>query len=127
MKPPILSAQTKEQILHWFAAGNTGISSKCIAKTMLGIEVSGFDRWTPSDPSDFCRCLKLLRDVPELGAYLTEMMTPVSPAWARILDHWDEIKECFMSEVPGWMEDKDLSKRASRTFDLMHKCAEATP
>lgn len=127
MRLPILSAKTKDQLLHWFATGNTGVSSKCIAKAMLGIEMPGFDKWTPRDPSDFCRCLKLLRDVPEIGAYLTEVMTPISPEWAKILDHWDEIEECFMEEVPGWMEGKDSNKRASKTFSLMCRCAEAQP
>ena len=123
----ILSAETKEQILHWFANGNVGISSKCIAKTALGMKLTGIDRWTPSDPSDFCRCLKLLRDAPELRAYLIDMMPPVSPAWDRLMDHWDEIEECFMSEVPGWMDGKDAHVSATRTYNLMRECAKIQP
>lgn len=127
MNPPNLSPETKEQILRWFATGRVGISSKCIASTMLGIKLDGCENWTPSDPSDFCRCLKLLRDVPEIRAYLTEQMAPVSLAWSRLLDHWDEIEECFMSEVPGWMDGKDEHKSAPRTYKLMQERAGRTP
>ena len=126
MSAPAISNDTRNQILHWFATGNVGISSKCIASTMLGIEVAGFDAWTPSDPSDFCRCLKLIRCAPEIRQHLG-VMRSVSSAWNTLVDHWDEIEACFMAEVPCWLDGKDSAKRATRTYDLMELRARRKP
>jgi hypothetical protein len=126
MEKPELSQETKDQILRWFVTGNVGISSKCIASTMLGMELRGIDRWTPSDPSDFNRCLKLLRAAPEIRDHM-DLMRPVSKDWSTLVDCWAEIEACFMAEVPGWLDGKDENKLAAKTYLLMHVRAGRKP
>lgn len=126
MGKPKLLQETKDQILRWFVTGYVGISSKCIASTMLGMELPNSDRWTPFDPSDFCRCLKLLRDAPEIRDHM-DLMRPVSKDWNTLVDCWEEIEACFMAEVPGWLDGKDENKPAYKTYDLMHVRAGRKP
>jgi hypothetical protein len=123
---PNLSQETRDQILRWFAAGRGGVSSRCIAFTMLGIELPAFGRWTPSDPSDFCRCLKLLRIAPEIRQHM-DAMRAVSKEWSTLVDCWDEIESCFMAEVPGWLDGMNECTPARRTFDLMYVRASRKP
>ena len=120
---PQISQETKDAIMRWLLTGNVVLSSKCIASTMLGIPVAGFDAWTPSDPSDFCRCLKLLRCAPEIRGHM-DAMRSVSKAWNRLVDDWEQIEACFMGEVPEWLEGKALEKSAHCTYELMHRLAQ---
>ncbi|GAG26436.1 unnamed protein product, partial [marine sediment metagenome] len=57
----------EKKILEWFANGETGTSSEAMAFAAAGIaNKSSFGNSTPSDPSDFNRCLKLINQVPEV-------------------------------------------------------------
>lgn len=107
----------KDKIINWLAFGERGASSEAIAFKMLGKD-GKWPAWTPSDPSDFKRCLKLLRDVPEIRPRLHEMRD-VSERWAKLIDRWDEVEACFMEEVSGWLDDKDQRKSATKTYALM--------
>jgi hypothetical protein len=56
-----------------------------------------------------------------------DAMRSVSKAWAVLIDCWDEIEACFMSEVPGWLDGKDEHVSATRTYNLMHERAGVKP
>lgn len=61
--------------LFWVLTGDTGTSSKAIAKHMLNIAIEGmFGFQPPSDGSDRRRCIKLLELVPEWLPRLNEML-----------------------------------------------------
>jgi hypothetical protein len=105
-----------DKILDWFCTGEVGASSEAIAKVMIGKH--GPSR--PHDPADFCRCLKLIRAVPEIRPRLHEMEN-VSGEWAKLIDRWDELEACFMAEVPGWLDDRDCEKSAPKTYALMQE------
>lgn len=60
--------------LFWSLAGETGISSKAIAKHMTGFSAEGaFGFMPPSDASDRRRCIRLLELIPEWLPRLDEM------------------------------------------------------
>ena len=106
---------TKEKILDWMLKGEVGASSQCIAHVMVYGKSDG-SPWTPSDPSDFLRCLKLLKWVPEIRERLDEMI-PVSSRWRNLIVHWNQLEELFLSEVP---ENKWGSCwKAPKTYAMM--------
>ena len=116
-KKPV-STETIRKVMQWFASGEKGISSECIASIICGFEPKWND--TPSDPDDFKRCLLLLNDIPELREHLY-MMRSVSTDWDKLMNHWDDIEESFMSEVPEWLYG-DYRNGAPKTYALMSKC-----
>jgi len=69
----------------------------------------------PYDPSDFNRCLLLLDAVPEIRRHM-DKVAEISDAWARLVERWDEVEQCFIDEVGfNWTN----GRRASRTYRLM--------
>lgn len=77
------------RVMHWLLGDDTGMSSKAIVETMVR-GAPGRNRYHPADGGDLGRCLRLLRVVPEWAPRLGEMKA-VSPQWARLIDHWDEL------------------------------------
>lgn len=92
----------KDKILEWFANGETGISSKAMARAIAGIkpdkerDCSGDH---PRDPADFKRCVKLLEAVPEARQHMNEV-AKLSDVWALLVEHWVELEELFYEEWP---------------------------
>ena len=115
--------ELERKIVSWLANGETGDSSESIAFTMLGITAKRWGMGTPSDPADLKRCLKLLREVPEIRPRMGEMKA-ASPHWAALIDRWDELEACFMSEVAEWLENDYSDKRAPKTWALMESIRE---
>lgn len=97
----------------WIAGHDTGVSSKTIWATMMGVK----PRWSshPHDAADLGRCLRLLEVIPEWIPRMPEMRA-VSREWAAILTHWDELAALMEEEV-----GIDLTKgdRAPRTYARM--------
>lgn len=110
--------ETKDKILKWvFECENTGISSKAMAAHFSGLKLAKWGMATPSDPSDFNRCLTFLKWVPECRERLHEMKI-VSKQWAALIDSWSEIESCFLDEVGlDWCNGAHL--RASKTYEMM--------
>ena len=103
------------KILDWMFAGDTGISSETIACLLSGRtkRKSGFGH--PHDPADFGQCERLLRSVPELRPLLIRM-GGISPVWAEMVAHWEEIAACMEREVGiSW----EKAKSAPQTYELM--------
>lgn len=66
--------------LFWALAGESGISSKAIAKHMTGFSAEGaFGFMPPSDSDDRRRCIRLLELIPEWLPRLNEMVKYDSP------------------------------------------------
>ena len=109
-----------DQIIHWLAAGERGISSDTIVQTLTGIPALGGWRAShPHDPADLRRCVLLLESCPELAARFDEMRR-VSPEWERLFDAWPELVATMDAEAPGWREPKARG-RAPRTYDRMQR------
>ena len=102
-----------KKVLDWFIAGETGMSSKCMASRLTGRD---HDKSHPHDGGDFRRCLGLLDAVPELRERLPEMAA-VSEYWAALIENWDAIEKKarahdddtykFMASILHPIEDAD--------------------
>lgn len=91
--------KTQTAIIEWLANGRTGLSSEAMAFYLgFGIIRKEDGRFHPHDPSDFNRCLGLLRAAPGLRARLPEM-AKLSKSWKRLVAAWDEIEAAFLAEV----------------------------
>lgn len=106
--------ETQNRIIKWFAESRTGMSSECMAYT-IGLQQIGQCTASPYDPSDLWRCLKLLEAVPELRNGL-EIMREVSPIWDAIIDRWDDLEVCLLSEI-GSLENERWS--APKTYEML--------
>lgn len=109
---PGLKATDKDKLLRWFVNGHVGVSSRAIASAACGIAYREGKRWgsTPADPSDFKRCLDLIEAVPALRSHL-DKVAKTEPAWARIVEKWDELERIYREEQP--------SGKAPRTWALL--------
>ena len=113
-----MSESMNKAILNWFATGEVGVSSKAMACAIAGLDVD--KTWAtfgnhPSDPSDFNRCLKFLKAVPEAKEHLHKV-AEISKVWAELVERWDEVEQCFIDEVGfDWCK----GKAAKKTYDLM--------
>lgn len=104
----------KTKVLKWFATGETGMSSEAMASAVCGIESQ---KWHPCDPADFNRCLKLIRDVPEIKEHMGKV-SALSPVWEKLVARWDEVEKCFLDEVGlDWSKGRRL--HATKTYALM--------
>ncbi|WP_087864419.1 hypothetical protein [Comamonas thiooxydans] len=103
-------------LMQWFANGDRGVSSNTLAQHLTGWKCDqGLGLGHPKDPSDFERCLQLLKTVPELKALLPKMKT-VSCEWAALVARWDDVERRFLAEAGlDWCK----SSRAPSTSDLM--------
>lgn len=102
------------EIIKWLANGKTGISSKAMAFTALGVKYKDA-RYYPYDPADFNRCLLLLEVAPIVRESFPKIRE-LSPEWAAIIDHWDELERLFLDEVG---RDWSKAQRAPKTYERM--------
>lgn len=91
-----------ELFTEWLAGGERGLSSEAIVQRLTGVPINtgrpeGATE-TPSDPSDFRRCVELLEQVPEARPHL-RLMADVSPAWERITANWDDLENLLAMEM----------------------------
>lgn len=108
-------------LADWFQNGDRGISSNAIVEVMEGYAPGMLAMRNPfgnhpHDPSDFYRCYKLLKAVPEYRTRLNEMMA-VSPAWRELVSHWDELETLLLAELERGM--------APKLYDRMQALIEA--
>lgn len=109
------SVPSAARLGKWINGYDTGLSSKAIFLYMtLGIKGGA----TPSDPSDFGRCLRLLEAFPEWKARLPEMAS-VSEEWAALVLHWAELEDCFLREAGGALPGPYARWSAPETYKKM--------
>ena len=102
----------EENIAKWFVCGKVGASSRAMACCML--KQTGHNSH-PLDPADFNRCLLFIEAVPEAKEYMREFRK-LSKEWASLIDNWDKIENCFISEVGrDWVNGDS----APKTYNLM--------
>ena len=118
--------KTQSAIVEWLANGRTGLSSEAMAFYLgFGIIRKEDGRFHPHDPSDFNRCLGLLRAAPGLRKKLPEM-AKLSKQWKRLVAAWEQIEAEFLREVgPDWSKNPSVS--AIETNRLMKAVLEDKP
>lgn len=105
-----------QKVVYWLATARTGMSSKCLAVTLLnGGPITTADKSHPHDPADFERCLTLIQAVPELRERLP-IMKDVSKYWSSLIDQWSEVESTFKNET-GF--PSRIVNSAPQTYELM--------
>lgn len=105
--------------LALIAEGKTGRSSQALAFNLLSLNTTKTDH--PRDPTDFNRCLRMIYAVPAVKSNL-QSMNKVSAYWEALVEHWDQIEQCFLDEA-GFEWEK--SKKAPKTYKLMRSVLDA--
>lgn len=102
--------------LEWLLGPDTGTSSKTIfsvlasSKTLRARALGTWRANTPSDPSDFGRCHRLLERFPAWRDRLGEV-AEAHPKWTRLVDAWGEMTALWLKESP--------TGRCPKLYDLM--------
>lgn len=112
--------------MEWLLGHDTGTSSKVIfsilastsqARSAAMARLHGW-RDTPSDPSDFGRCHRLLDLFPAWRERLGEVAAK-HPAWAPLVEAWDELTALWNEESPT----KNCPKLYNRMKELLKRAA----
>lgn len=86
---------------EWIVGPDTGRSSKTIWAVMMGVIVTpqqcDSQYCTPSDPSDFGRCYRMLTLIPEWQPRLSEV-SKMFPAWSPFIREWEKMKSLYQTE-----------------------------
>lgn len=121
---------TKEEIIQkaneWIVNDDTGISSIVIFAVMMGVPVVNLhNKSTPRDPSDFGRCYRLLKLIPDWENRLEELRkvdysyysmnnnSEHSEGWGRFVDNYKKMCELYEEESP--------TGKAPKLYELMKK------
>lgn len=107
-------------MIQWLASGDRGTSSNTIFTHLTGIDAIGEEGWAdhPHDLGDLMRCEKLLRQCPELRPHFHRMAS-LSPAWAALVEHWDQLVVQALKEAPNWFDGKTRAPIASARMKLI--------
>lgn len=105
-------------ILRWLAGGERGLSSEAMAFVALGEEARRWHQLVhhPLDPPDLQRCLKLVLFAPAVRDAFPAIRA-LSPQWATVIDHWDELTASLQRECPLG-RDGTAPKTYARMKDL---------
>lgn len=102
MKHTVPAPRISSAALDWLSHGSRGISSNTIFSHVTGLDVlHGTAASHPHDPADFRRCRLLLDQVTEVAVGFHKMRT-LTPTWAALVDHWDELCQIMDKETPRW-------------------------
>jgi len=89
-----------ERMIGWIRTGDRGISSEVIFEVLADHPLLP-EHWrysTPSDSSDFYRCYKLLRAVPEWRGRLNEVAAK-HPHWRLIVKYWQDLEIALINDL----------------------------
>jgi hypothetical protein len=95
----LLSNDAQHRLCVWLTGNDTGLSSRFMARTIMGGAQERDEPDHPWDPADFGRCHRLLEAVPELRKYLS-LLRDKSAVWDRLIEHWDEMTALYLVEAP---------------------------
>lgn len=102
--------------IDWLLSGDTGISSECICAVMTGSKCR--DGSTPSDPSDFGRCYRLLQHFPEWKARMGEVAKKY-PEWTALVREWDALTALYEEGIRR--KDRCAPKLYARMKELIEE------
>lgn len=88
----------------WVRGGDTGTSSK----TLLGaiIDAPLCEPSAPSDGGDLGRCIRFLREFPELREQLDKVRS-AHRDWPALIDNWEELEALYEAEIAEYREHRD--------------------
>lgn len=106
----------KERANQWIVGGDTGMSSKVIWSVAQDVTPESSN--PPSDPSDFGRCYRLLKLIPEWRPFLNLVATRYKE-WSALVAHWDELTALYEDELKNGPRSKYGDRMAPKTYERM--------
>lgn len=104
--------EVKKEWLEWLAGGDTGISSKTMLEAITGIPTDRFD--IPYDIADIGRCVRMLRQFPDLRPQIEKVMIK-HKEWMPFIDCWKELErrydECVKFQALPEEEKKKMKNK----------------
>ena len=88
---------TDRDVIKWLVTANTGTSSIAMVAIAYDLKPSEWGYSTPSDPSDFNRCLMLVHSVPSIKKHFAKIRLKTK-YWESVIDNWDLIEKTFIDE-----------------------------
>lgn len=115
IKAAPLSPEAMRRLGNWLVGNDTGISSMTMAGIALGADAMdhGWGTDAPHDPSDFGRCYRLVKAVPEIRAAFPVIGARV-PAFAGILENWDDLAQIYETALLRSGPEKVLFHRIQK-------------
>lgn len=110
----------KDKLLLWFATGETGLSSKSMAKAVMGVKND--EIYPPYDVGDFTRCAKLVKAIPEILDH-RDTIAKLSPEWNAIMGSWDQIHASLVAERGDDFSIKRPAPETAALLDIAQKKA----
>jgi hypothetical protein len=92
-----------------------GLSARCIEAKMKGMSFRAHSKCEPRDADDFSRDYEILQKHPEWIPRLDEIMSPWSPIWSGLVQHWSVLTKLY--EAKEFKEVTLLMKTIHRKFD----------
>ncbi len=98
----------EERAKWWIEKGEVGLSSKTIYAACMGIK--GVQLNYPHDPSDFGRCYKLFKAIPEWRQIrYKNIIANLHPKWSILMDNWDMLTEMYEQNVrESWENHENI-------------------
>ena len=109
-----LSVAEYHQAMAWLLGGDTGASSKRIMLIMTGFAHREIYSDTPSDNSDFGRCVRLLKLFPQWRLRLPEVAA--RQGWKYLVEEWDALTTWY-ERLPENKYDLLFSRRLHDLVD----------
>lgn len=91
-----MSQSESDRIKWWLENGEKGASSEAMIWICYGI--GKHDTSHPYDPSDFLRCHKLVRYVPEIKNRF-HLLKGQGKAWGNLVDNWDKLTKMLDEQL----------------------------
>ncbi len=88
-----------EAVVKWLADGERGASSEALCRAIYGVPSDAGDDY-PGDSWDMKRCIDFADSTGSKHLLFRAKM--ISPRWARIVDHWDELSEMILAAHSGY-------------------------
>lgn len=87
LSTPVVKASDGMGLTAWLASDDVGMSSKYMAAVLSGKFTADFAY--PHDPSDFGRCLRMIRACPEFEGLIHRMCSK-GRQWEAVANNWEE-------------------------------------
>lgn len=88
-----------EAVVAWLTGGDTGLSSQWMLHVCCDVPFeNGWNEGAcPYDPSDFGRCYRLIRAIPQVKANMHKLKDS-GPVWAAYIENWDQLEAAYELE-----------------------------
>lgn len=112
-KNSVVSPELSKRAITWLLQDDTGISSKTMIAAMFNVDIKEVGGGIPHDPSDFGRCYRLIKAIPEVVSGFPNLISQY-PEWAPYIENWDRLTSLYERDLKSRISSELL--RVMRSF-----------